>query len=133
MKYLLDTDCCIFLINSRSPALLDKIKQERYGDVGISSISFAELFYSAHSSSDSERNCVALMHFASSLVVENFDDNAAIEYGEIKSELDKSDNPVGAFDCLIAAHAKCLGSTIISSNAQVFQRIPGVMVEDWCH
>lgn len=133
MKYMLDTDSCIYLINARSQSMLNKIQQKNFGEVGISSISYAELNYGVAKSTQQKQNQIALLHFATSLVIDDFDDNAAIEYGEIRANLEKKGTPIGPLDCLIAAHAKSLGSTVVTNNEREFKRVPGLKVENWCH
>lgn len=60
-----------------------------------------------------------------------FDYNCAIEYGKIRSDLEKKGTPIGALDMLIAAHAKSLSHILVTNNEKEFTRIVGLKIENW--
>ena len=134
MSYMLDTNICIYIINNKPKAVLDRFlalgESER---VYISAISVAELFYglAKSSSSKKEQNKLALIKFLSPLEVLPFDDKAAIEYGAIRAELEKSGNSIGANDLLIAAHAVSMGVTLVTNNTKEFERVGDLKLENW--
>ncbi len=131
MKYLLDTDTCIHLIRAKSAKTLRKLTACEVGDVGISSISVAELQYGVAKSQDQERNQQVLEQFLIPLVIADFDHRAALEYGTIRTTLEARGTPIGAMDLLIAAHAVSLGVTLVTCNKKEIARVPRLTVADW--
>ncbi len=131
MKYLLDTNICIALIRQKPQALLKRLTSHEPGDVGISSITLAELFHGVEKSARPEQNKSALEQFLLPLVLSDFDLNAALAYGKIRAELESNGQPIGSMDMLIAAHAMSLNAVIVTNNVQEFQRVKGLVVEDW--
>jgi tRNA(fMet)-specific endonuclease VapC len=131
MKYLLDTNICIALIRQKSPALLRRLISQPPGDVGISSITLAELVYGVEKSTQIEQNKVALQQFLLPLELCDFDPQAAWVYGKIRVGLERTGQPIGAMDMLIAAHAISLDAILVTNNVREFQRINGLVLEDW--
>jgi tRNA(fMet)-specific endonuclease VapC len=131
MKYLLDTDICIYIIRKRSEKVLNKLYKTNPEDVAISSITLSELEYGIQKSSDPEKNRVNLIEFIAPVDVLHYDDLAAVEYGRIRSFLERRGMPIGAMDLLIAAHAAALGRTLVTNNVKEFKRVPGLNVQNW--
>ena len=131
MKYLLDTNICIALIRQKPQTLIQQLTSHEPGDVGISSITLAELFHGVEKSAQPEQNMSALEQFLLPLVLSDFDQNAALAYGKIRAELERKGQLIGSMDMLIAAHAMSLDAIVVTSNLQEFQRVKGLVVEDW--
>ncbi len=131
MSYLLDTNICIYLIKSRPPQVKARFEQISIGQIGISSITLAELQYGVEKSQATTRNQLALNQFIATLQVHPFGEAATLQYGQIRTYLEKQGTPIGALDTLIAAHAMSLGLTLVTNNLKEFQRIPGLSVENW--
>ncbi len=131
MKVLLDTDICVELIRQRSPQILRRLKRYSPADVGVSSITLAELAYGAAKSAEPERNQTALNKFAGALEVAPFDDLAARQYGEIRAKLQKQGIVIRSLDMLIGAHAVSIGVTLVTHNTREFSRIQGLRLVDW--
>jgi tRNA(fMet)-specific endonuclease VapC len=131
MKYMLDTNICIALIRQKPRAILQRLTSQEPGDVGISSITLAELFHGVEKSERPEQNKSALEQFLLPLVLSDFDINAALAYGKIRADLERNGRLIGSMDMLIAAHALSLDAIIVTNNMQEFQRIKGLVVEDW--
>lgn len=130
MKYLLDTDICIYVINEKPRKVLERFSRHAVGDLGVSSITVAELAFGVEKSG-STRNRGALDAFLLPLEIAPFDLQAALRYGEVRSILEKKGTPVGPLDTLIAAHALGLGVTLVTNNQREFQRVPGLRAENW--
>ena len=130
MKYLLDTNICIYVINDRSKGIVERFRKHRLGDIGVSTITAAELAYGV-AKSDSERNRGALERFLLPLEVVEFDHAAALKYGSVRADLERRGRPIGPLDMLIAAHALALGATLVTNNQREFGRVPGLTVENW--
>jgi tRNA(fMet)-specific endonuclease VapC len=131
MGYLLDTNICIYLIKRKPESVLRRLSETPLGQIGISSITIAELDYGARKSLNVEKNLTALGHFLVPFEIFSFDYNATVEYGKIRSSLEKKGTPIGPLDTLIAAHAQSLNYTLVTNNQNEFQRIEGLQIENW--
>jgi tRNA(fMet)-specific endonuclease VapC len=131
MKCLLDTNICIYLIRKKPPKVLKKLSEYAVSDIGISSITVAELLYGVEKSSLPERNRDALDGFLAPFEIMPFDDRAAEIYGCIRAGLERKGTPIGSMDMLIAAHAFSLGVTLVTNNAKEFKRVPRLQVANW--
>jgi len=131
MKFLLDTNICIYVIKKRPPQILKKFKTFSANDLAISSITLAELEFGVHLSSYPEKNQEALNEFLTPLEILPFDDRAALSYGEIRAYLQKKGFNIGAMDMLIAAQAQSLSIPLVTNNLKEFKRIPGLQLENW--
>ncbi|MHB1955553.1 MAG: type II toxin-antitoxin system tRNA(fMet)-specific endonuclease VapC [Sulfobacillus sp.] len=131
MRYMLDTNICIYLIKNRSEPLLQRMRGYHTGEVGVSVVTVAELQYGVSKSQLKERNQVALEAFLLPLEIANFSVDSTLAYGEIRANLEKQGRPIGPLDTLIAAHALSLNVVLVTNNTREFARVPGLCVEDW--
>lgn len=131
MKYILDTNICIYIIKQKPVQVFEKFKNLPLGSVGISTITFAELQYGVRKSVQPEKNQLALKQFLIPLEIFDFDVNAAIEYGRIRTNLERVGTPIGPLDTLIAAHAKSLKLTLVTNNEKEFKRVAGLEIANW--
>ncbi|MBN2393429.1 MAG: type II toxin-antitoxin system VapC family toxin [Anaerolineae bacterium] len=131
MKYLLDTNICIYLINRKPPQVLRHFQKHTLGDIGVSSITVAELQFGIQKSRYPEQNRNALELFLLPLLVADFDTQAAVIYGNLRAILEKAGTPIGALDTLIAAHALSLDAILVTNNIREFSRVSGLSLEDW--
>lgn len=130
LKYLLDTNIVIYVIKQRPLQVLD-IFNLHHGRMAISSITLAELAHGAEKSSDVARNTAVVEDFASRLTVLPYDDKAAWQYGSIRAALEKQGQPIGINDLHIAALARSNGLTLVTNNLREFERVPGLLLENW--
>ena len=98
MKYILDTNICIYIIKQKPLIVLDRFKKYQPGEIGISSITSAELQYGVSKSKNFNKNQIALHQFLIPLEIIDFDYNASVEYGKIRYELEKVGTPIGPLD-----------------------------------
>jgi tRNA(fMet)-specific endonuclease VapC len=131
MDYLLDTNICIYIIKKKPAKVFDKFKNLTIGDVGISSITLAELQYGIEKSSSPTKNKEALEKFLTPIEIVDYGYAATVEYGIIRAELEKKGIPIGPLDTLIASHAKSLDVILVTNNVREFDRIPGLKIENW--
>ena len=131
MKYLLDTNTCIYIMNRRPMAARDAFTRVKPDEVGISTVTLSELWYGVENSSRREQNEILLHMFTASLIIAQYDDKAAEQYGVIRTHLKKTGSMIGEMDLLIAAHAASLGATLITNNLREFRRVPGLRLENW--
>ena len=131
MNYLLDTNICIYIIKKNPQSVFNRLLEIPPHQLSVSAISVAELEYGVRKSSQPEKNQLALKNFLKPLSVLSFDFSATIEYGMIRSNLEKKGIPIGPLDLLIAAHAKSLNYTLVTNNEKEFSRIDGLKIENW--
>jgi len=131
MRYLLDTNICIYLIKEKPAQVLDKFRSHSVGQIGVSSITVSELWYGVANSERRKVNERALKQFMLPLTISEYDDRAAEAYGKIRTALEKEGQPIGAMDLLIAAHAVSMGVTLVTNNEREFSRVPDLIVENW--
>ena len=129
--YLLDTNICIYIIKKKPIEVLRTLKKKAKKDIFISSITVAELEYGVAKSRYPEKNRVALIEFLSIFNISNFDDKDAVEFGAIKSKLEKSGKIIGPMDLLLSAQAKSKKLTLVTNNSREFERIEGLKIENW--
>ncbi|MBI5408768.1 MAG: type II toxin-antitoxin system VapC family toxin [Nitrospirae bacterium] len=131
MKLMLDTNTCIYIIKNKPPKALKHFVSHSVGDIGISSITLAELRYGVAKSQHVQKNKEALEEFILPLEIAGFDEKAAKSYGTVRAALEKAGRPIGAMDLLIGAHALCLGVTLVTGNTREFRQIKNLSVVDW--
>ncbi len=131
MKYMLDTNMCIYLIKKQPKNVFEKFRTLDLGDVCISSVTLSELMYGVQKSQHQEKNKAALEEFLSPVDIISFDEAAAVCYGEIRAALEKKGMIIGPLDMMIAAHAKSLNAIIVTNNKKEFSRVSHLKIEDW--
>ena len=131
MKIVLDTEICIYAINRKRPEILSRVRDYDIGQVGISSITYAELRFGVENSAKPEENLDRLERFLLPLEIVPFDTEAGRHYGSIRSELKRLGCPIGSNDLLIASHALALDATLATNNVREFSRVGGLRVEQW--
>ena len=131
MRFMLDTNICIFMIRSSDSHVLEQVRENMGAGLCISSITLAELIYGVENSSRPEKNRIALMQFLSIMEVRDFSPSAAQEYGRIRAHLSRRGTPIGPMDMLIAAHAKAEKLTLVTNNTKEFMRVPELDIVDW--
>jgi tRNA(fMet)-specific endonuclease VapC len=127
---LLDTNICIYIINTKPPAVLARFQQYRLGDIGLCSVVAAELAFGV-AKSGSERNRQALEMFLAPLTILPFDESAAWAYGDLRADLERRGTPIGSLDTMIAAHALSQQALLVTHNTREFAKVPGLQLDDW--
>lgn len=130
ISYMLDTNICIYIINARPPAVLARFRKEHLGSIGISSVTAAELAFGV-AKSGSARNHEALEMFMATLEIMPFDASTIWHYGELRAELERRGQPIGALDTMIAAHALAANTILVTNNTREFVRVPALRLQNW--
>ena len=131
MKFMLDTNICIYIIKRKPPNVIERFKQTEISQIGISAITLSELSYGVSKSSKPEQNQMALAQFIAPLEILPYGDDAAQYYGDLRSHLEERGTPIGSLDMLIAAHALSTACTLVTNNEKEFIRIPNLKIENW--
>jgi len=131
MKYLLDTNICIYIINKRPISVLKRLSNYEIDDIAISSISISELEYGINKSTNPDNSRIALIEFLLPFKLIDYDSKAAKEHGIIRSDLEKIGQPIGAMDYLLAAQAISLDLILVSNNLKEFSKVKKLIIENW--
>ena len=131
MKYLLDTNICIYIIKKKPESVIKLFSKLKPGDVAISAITIAELYFGIAKSSKPNENTIALQEFLQPLVTLDFNSDDSVFYGQIRAELEAKGQMIGAMDLLIASIALSRGLTLVTNNEKEFSRIKNLKVENW--
>ena len=130
LKYLLDTNIVIYVIKRRPVEVLG-LFNENAGRMAISAITLAELIHGAEKSTRVAQNLAVVDDFASRLEVVPYTSRASQHYGAIRAVLERAGRPIGVNDLHIAAHARNEGLTLVTNNLAEFERVPGLLTENW--
>ncbi|MEA3415489.1 MAG: type II toxin-antitoxin system VapC family toxin [Thermodesulfobacteriota bacterium] len=133
MKYLFDTNICIYLINKKFEYLIDRVEKYGIENIGISSITIAELEYGIAKSSSphKEENRVALLEFLLPFKFIDVNQNDAYEYGRIRQDLQSQGKIIGNMDILIGSQAVSRELILVTNNEKEFNRIENLQIENW--
>jgi len=131
MKYMLDTDMCIYTIKHHPIQVKKKLSKLSIEDVGISSIVVAELEFGIAQSQKQADNRQALLQFLEYMNVEDWPMEATEVYGSIRAHLKQKGTPIGAMDLLIAAHAIQSNAILVTNNTREFKRVPKLKIDNW--
>ena len=132
--YLLDTTVWIDLLRTNSPAIRRKLTAHTESTIGLSIVTLCELQYGIEHHASRHPQLRARNEHLLSVMVAPFDvfpldHRMADAYAKVRVALAKT--PIGPLDTLIAAQALSLGATLVTSNGKEFQRVPGLVIEDW--
>ena len=131
MKYMLDTNICIYTIKHKPPEVIKAFLCHEPDDMCISSITYGELMHGVEKSQAVERNRAAITLFLSAISILPSDSDAAEEYGAVRADLERKGTPIGPMDMLIAGHARSRGLILVTNNTREFFWVNELEVEDW--
>ena len=130
LRYLLDTNFCIRVLRDR-PASARRRFNDNAEALVISTVVLMELLHGAAKSARPAENRRAVEDFAARLEVLAFDSAAADHAADIRADLERKGTLIGAYDLLIAGHARSRGLTLVTGNLAEFRRVEGLRAEDW--
>ena len=129
--FLIDSSTCVSILRRRLPRALERVREGPIDELGISSISAAELYHGAARSAEREHEIRKIQNLLTLIHPLEFGSDAAISYGFVRTVLEQKGQLIGPLDMLIAAHAVAEGATLVTHNTREFRRVPGLVVEDW--
>ena len=129
--YLLDTNICIYVLKNTYPSLTRKVFSFSPSQIAMSSVTIYELEYGAAKSNWGERTRHLLGQFIAPFTILPFNSDDAVTAGKIRAFLEKQGNIIGPYDYQIAAQGVTKGLTVVTHNVREFERIPGIILEDW--
>ena len=131
LRYLLDTNICIYIRQKRPANVFARMQEQNPGDAGLSIISYGELSYGVAKSADPKANADALSRFVELIPVLLLPVGAGEIYGEMRAALESDGSMIGSNDLWIAAHALASGLTLVTNNVREFRRVPKLKIENW--
>ena len=131
MRYLLDTDICIYYINGFQPNVRENIHQHSASDIVVSAITKCEMYAGSSGSRNPARSRAEQDFFLRQFTSLPFDDRAADKYGEVFAELKRSGNLISELDLQIAAIALVHNLTLVTHNTRHFSRVANLTIDDW--
>lgn len=129
--YILDTDICSYVMKRSHPKLLKKLRTVELEQLAISVVSEAELLYGMKIANNPAIVQAAFEGFIEHVSILKWDRTAAEHYADIRADLRKRGEPIGANDLLIAAHARSLSATLVTNNIKEFAKVRKLKVENW--
>lgn len=130
LRHLLDTNLCIRVIRDRPAGLRPRFNAEASG-LCISDVVLYELLYGAEKSARPAESRQTVERFAARLSVLPYDSNAAAHTADIRASLERRGLPIGAYDLMIAGHARSQGLVVVTGNLREFDRVEGLRSENW--
>ena len=130
-RYMLDTDTCSYIMKRSNLTVVKRLRAIPVADVCISVITKSELLYGVEASPRQVQDATALQAFIPHVEVLEFPDAAATHYAQIRADLKKRGQMIGANDLFIAAHARSLGLWLVTNNTAEFGRVKGLALENW--
>ena len=130
MKYLLDTDTCIYALK-QDPAVLERMLSRSRADVAISVVTEAELRTGAAKSSSPVKTMRLVENFVRPLTIVEFTSSDAVSYANVRAKLERAGTPIGPLDTFIAAQAVGRKLILVSNNESEFGRVAALRMENW--
>ncbi len=131
LRYLLDTNICIYIARQRPPAVAERFARLDNGSVGMSLITYGELRFGAEKSIRRQEALTSLTQLSELIPVLEANATVGERYGALRAHLERLGTPIGNNDLWIAAHALALDVTLVTHNSREFERVPGLKLENW--
>jgi tRNA(fMet)-specific endonuclease VapC len=129
--FMLDTDICSYLMKRSRPNLIERVKSFAPRDLKVSVVTVFELEFGVRRSDRADHLRRVVRAFLDNVEVLDWTEAAACEAGSIRARLEASGTPIGAYDLLIAGHARSQEATLVTNNLREFSRVEGLLVADW--
>lgn len=131
LRYLLDTNTCIYIAKHNPPAVRERFARHTAGELAMSVVTLGDLRYGAERSQARERSLQAIQHLISLIGVHPLTESAGEHYGQIRASLAARGSPIGNNDLWIAAHARSEAWVLVTNNVREFNRVEGLQIENW--
>ncbi len=131
IRYLLDTNICIYIAKCNPPAVRERFARHAAGELVMSVITLGELRHDAEKNNARERAMTTLGQLEECIEVAPLSESAGQHYGQIRAALEKAGQPIGNNDLWIAAHERAEGWILVTNNEREFARVEGLQVENW--
>ena len=130
VRYLLDTNTASYAIKGNIPAVRLRLTQVPIGQIGISSVTEAELRYGVARGPEATKLQQIVEEFLLRVTILPWDSKAAQEYGLLRATLERTGQPIANLDLMIASHALATGAVLVTNDV-VFERLKKLKIENW--
>lgn len=131
MRYMLDTNICIYIAKHNPPAVRERFARHAASELAMSVITLGELRFGAEKSHSRERALATISQLEVAIEVMPVPESAGEHYGQIRASLQQQGQPIGNNDLWLAAHARAEGWVLVTNNEREFLRVEGLQVENW--
>jgi tRNA(fMet)-specific endonuclease VapC len=131
MSYLLDSNVCIQYMRGKNLLVRQRLSARPLQEIRLCSVVKAELYLGVLRSAKPSANRAKVDAFVAPYLSLAFDDAAADVQAQIRHHLETLGTPIGPYDLQIAAIALVVGCTLVTHNTGEFNRVPGLLLEDW--
>ena len=131
LRYLLDTNICIYIAKKKPTSVLQRFEKIEIGEVAMSIITYGELLLGAEKSNHPKKTKDILKELAGLIPPLPLTINVGEHYAKIRAALEKKGKPIGNNDLWISAHALALNTILVTNNLKEFSRVPHLKVENW--
>lgn len=131
LRYLLDTNICIYIATQRPLSVLQRFEGLQVGDVAMSIVTYGELLYGAEKSQHTKKSMEKLEEIATLIPPLPLSIEVGKHYAHVRSNLEKQGTPIGNNDLWICAHALTLDTILVTNNVKEFSRVQQLKIENW--
>jgi tRNA(fMet)-specific endonuclease VapC len=131
VRYLLDTNICIYAMKNRPPQVLRRLQNVGRWAVALSVFTVLEMRQGAERSQQQELAQARLNDFFEPMTILPFEKADALVAARIRAYLFRMGQPIGDFESLIAGHALARDLTVVTNNVAEFERVPDLRIENW--
>ena len=131
VRYLLDTNICIYIAKGQPLAVRARFDQHTLHDLAMSIVTLGELRFGAEKSQARDRALATIEQLMQVIPACSLPLAAGEHYGQIRATLQRQGQPIGNNDLWLAAHARAEGWILVSNNTREFERVPGLQLENW--
>jgi tRNA(fMet)-specific endonuclease VapC len=129
--FMLDTDTSSYVIKGNSRNIDAHLRDLDVSQVCISAVTRAELRFGVRRLRRAARVAAEVERFLSGIHTLPWDEAAADQFAEVRSNLERVGTPIGSMDTMIAAHAKALDAVLVTDNAKHFGKVKGLAIANW--
>jgi tRNA(fMet)-specific endonuclease VapC len=130
MGYLLDTNTASYVIKGNIPRVRQRLLKVPMAEISISAVTEAELRFGVARKPEAVRLGIAVEEFLLRVDVLLWDSEAAKQYAQVRSALERVGRPMGNLDLMIAAQALAAQAVLVT-NDHNFRHVKHLKIEDW--
>jgi tRNA(fMet)-specific endonuclease VapC len=131
VRYVLDTNICIYALKNRPPAVLERLRAEGPAEVALSVVTVLELRQGAERSQQPDAAHERLDHFLAPMQILPFEEEDALVGARLRADLARRGCPIGDLDSLIASQAIAHDLILVTNNLREFERVRALRTENW--
>jgi tRNA(fMet)-specific endonuclease VapC len=131
VRYLLDTNICIYIAKHNPPVVRAHFARHAANELAMSVITLGELRFGAEKSQSRERAMATIQQLEGLVPPRALPEAAGEHYGQIRAVLQKGGEIIGNNDLWLTAHARAEGWILVTNNTREFSRVPGLQLENW--